>query len=313
MSQWTADDIPDQSRRTAIVTGANSGLGRVTAAALAGRGARVILAVRDTTAGHRVAAEISRETPSVLLQVRQLDLASLTSIARFTEEVADAKEHIDLLVNNPGVMRTPKQRTEDGLERQLGTNYLGHFALTGRLLTLLQRAPSARVVTVSSTEHKPGVIHLDDLQLDRDYAPRKAYQQSKLANTMFAIELDRRLQAAGSPIISVIAHPGVSATNLATSGPTGLSGALVKVAARALAQPADPGALPQLYAATAPDVRGGQFFGPRGPGEMRGPVTEVMPSDRARDVTTAQRLWAISEDLTHVAFEMLPVSEVGGS
>ncbi len=312
MNQWTADDIPDQSSCTAIVTGANSGLGRVTAAELARRGARVILAVRDRTAGHRVAAEISRETPSALLEVGQLDLASLASIAQFTEQVADAKEHIDLLVNNAGVMRTPKQRTEDAFERQLGTNYLGHFALTGRLLPLLQHAPSARVVTVSSTEHKPGFIHLDDLQLDRDYAPRKAYQQSKLANTMFAIELDRRLQAAGSPTISVLAHPGVSATSLATSGPTGLSGALVRVAARILAQPARRGALPQLYAATAPDVQGGQFFGPRGPGEMRGPVTEVMPSDRARDIATAQRLWALSEELTHVTFELLPVSDAAG-
>jgi NAD(P)-dependent dehydrogenase (short-subunit alcohol dehydrogenase family) len=312
MNQWTADAIPDQSGRIAIVTGANSGLGRGTTAELARKGARVILAVRDTTAGDRVAAEISRETPSARLEVRELDLASLASIAWFTHEVADAEEQIDLLVNNAGVMRTPKQRTEDGFERQLGTNYLGHFALTGRLLPLLQRAPTARVVTVSSTEHKPGIIHLDDLQLDRDYAPRKAYQQSKLANTMFAIELDRRLRAAGSTVISVLAHPGVSATNLATTGPTGLSGVFVRVTSRILAQPASRGALPQLYAATAPGVQGGQFFGPRGPGEMRGPVTEVMPSDRARDIATAQRLWALSEELTHVTFGLLPVSDAAG-
>ena len=169
------------------------------------------------------------------------------------------------------------------------------------------------MVTVSSTEHKLGVIHLDDLQLDRDHAPPKAYNQSKLASTMFAIELDRRLQAAGSPTISVLAHPGVSATNLATSGPTGLGGAFVRVAARILAQPDGRGALPQLYAATAPDVRGGQFFGPRGPGEMRGPVTEIVPAYRARDVATAQRLWAISEELTQATSRCVPVSDAGGS
>ncbi len=211
-------------------------------------------------------------------------------------------ERVDLLVNNAGVMMTPRRTTSDGFELQLGTNHLGHFALTGLLLDALGRSGSARVVTVSSNEHKGGRIDFDDLQLERSYTPRDSYQRSKLANAVFATELDRRLRAAGSPMISVFAHPGYSATNLQSTGPTGLLKAGLAVANRVFAQSAERGALPQLYAATAPGVEGGDYYGPDGRGELRGFPRKVKAIPDAYDPAIGARLWETSEELTGVRY-----------
>jgi len=300
MIGWTPDQIPEQAGRLAVVTGANSGLGEITARELAGKGARVVLAVRSTSKGEAAAQRIRDAVPSARVEVRELDLSSLESVRAFAAELTGGAPTLDLLVNNAGIMQTPPSRTVDGYELQLGTNHLGHFALTGLLLEAVGRASAARVVTVSSLEHKPGHIHFDDLQLEHDYAPRKAYQQSKLANAIFGIELDRRLRAAGSPILSVLAHPGYSATNLQFTGPTGIAPLVFRIANAVFAQKAERGALPQLYAATAPGVRGGQFFGPSGFQEMRGDPTEVQAVPAAHDPEIARRLWAVSEDLTGV-------------
>jgi NAD(P)-dependent dehydrogenase (short-subunit alcohol dehydrogenase family) len=307
MSGWTADQIPDQTGRLAVVTGGSSGLGVITARELARKGARVVLAVRSTSKGEQVAKEIRSAVPNAVVEVRELDLASLDSVRAFAERWGQDEAALDLLINNAGIMMTPAQKTSDGLELQFGTNHLGHFALTGLLLEALGRAGAARVVTVSSIEHKPGHIHFDDLQLERGYAPRKAYQQSKMANAVFGIELDRRLRAAGSPVLSVLAHPGYSATNLQSTGPTGVAAFAMKIGNAVVAQKPERGALPQLYAATAPSVAGGQFFGPSGFQEMRGDVTEVQAVPEARDPDIGQRLWAVSEELTGVSFA-LPVA-----
>ena len=215
MSTWTAADIPDQSGRTAIVTGANSGLGLVTATELARHGADVILAVRNTTAGETAAHSIRAENPDATVSVRQLDLASLDSVRAFAARVSDELDRVDLLVNNAGlVILGDRQTTRDGFELHFGTNHLGHFALTGRLLPLLERGQSPRVVSLSSLSHKGAHLDFNDLMFERTWDASAAYGASKLANTIFGIELDRRLRAAGSPIISVLAHPGVSRSNL---------------------------------------------------------------------------------------------------
>jgi NAD(P)-dependent dehydrogenase (short-subunit alcohol dehydrogenase family) len=203
-------------------------------------------------------------------------------------------------------MQTPARRTADGFELQLGTNHLGHFALTGLLLPALVRGAQPRVVTVSSFEHKGGHLDFDDLQLEHGYTPRRAYQQSKLANTVFGLEFDRRLRAADSPVRSVLAHPGYSATNLQSTGPTGLAALVMRIGNTLIAQDAERGALPQLFAATAPDVQGGKFYGPSGFREMRGGPTEVHAVAAAHDPETGRRLWTVSEQLTGVTYP-LPV------
>jgi NAD(P)-dependent dehydrogenase (short-subunit alcohol dehydrogenase family) len=304
MTAWTADQIPAQTGRLAVVTGANSGLGEITARELARAGARVVLAVRTVGKGETAAQAIRGAVPSAEVEVRELDLSSLASVRAFAAALTDAEPVLDLLINNAGIMQTPPRKTVDGFELQLGTNHLGHFALTGLLLEALGRAPAARVVTVSSNEHKGGHIHFDDLQLEHGYAPRKAYQQSKMANAVFGLELDRRLRAAGSPIISVLAHPGYSATNLQSSGPTGIAVLAMKVGNALVAQKAERGVLPQLYAATAPGVRGGQYFGPSGFQELRGDPTEVQAVPEAHDPEIARRLWTVSEQLTGVTYPL---------
>jgi NAD(P)-dependent dehydrogenase (short-subunit alcohol dehydrogenase family) len=297
---WTADEIPDQQGRLAIVTGANSGLGRITALELARHGAQVVVACRSVGKGEAVAEEILAATGAAKPSVQELDLGSLGSVRRFAK--AFSGRRIDLLVNNAGVMMTPRRTTSDGFELQLGTNHLGHFALTGLLLDALQRSDSARVVTLSSNEHKGGRIDFDDLQQDRDYSPRGSYQRSKLANAVFAVELDRRLRAAGSPVISVFAHPGYSATNLQRSGPTGPVKAVLAISNRVLAQRAERGALPTLHAATAPGVQGGDYYGPNGFGEMRGLPKKVRASADAYNPEIGERLWRVSEELTGVHY-----------
>jgi NAD(P)-dependent dehydrogenase (short-subunit alcohol dehydrogenase family) len=301
--KWTAADIPRQAGRTAVVTGANSGLGLAAARALAGAGADVVLACRNVEKGEAAAASIRAGVPGATVVVETLDLSSLASIRDFTERFGAGREDLDLLVNNAGVMAPPRRQTADGFELQFGTNHLGHFALTGLLLGQMQGREDARVVTVSSTAHKFGRIRFDDLQGERRYFRWTAYGQSKLANVLFARELDRRLRAAGSTVKSLAAHPGYSATNLQSAAPPFVDRVVMKVTNRLLAQSAEMGALPELYAATRPNLDGGLFIGPDGFEEQRGHPKVVSPVKAGRDEATAARLWTVSEDLTGVSYE----------
>jgi NAD(P)-dependent dehydrogenase (short-subunit alcohol dehydrogenase family) len=301
---WTAADIPDQAGRRAVVTGANTGLGFQTARGLAAHGAEVILAVRDTAKGERAAERIRAEAPGGAVEVRPLDLADLSSVRAFADGLDG---DLDLLVNNAGVMALPRRETADGFEMQLGTNHLGHFALTGLLLGALLRRPDPRVVTLSSNAHKMGRMNFDNLQGERRYQRWMAYGQSKLANLLFALELQRRASAAGTPLISVAAHPGYAATELQRRGAE-MDGNPVKVKLTALmnrviAQSDAAGALPSLYAATQPGLPGGAYVGPDGPGEFRGAPKLVSPTGAARDEDDARRLWEVSEELTGVRYD----------
>ncbi|MFF8774573.1 oxidoreductase [Kitasatospora sp. NPDC015120] len=303
---WNAGRIPDQRGRVFVVTGANSGLGLATARALAGRGARVVLAVRDERRGReaaaRIAAELADPGADERLEVRLLDLADLDAVRAFAGRLRADHPRLDVLVNNAGVFAPPRTLSPQGHERQFAVNHLGHFALTGLLLDALAAGRDPRVVTVSSLNHRKGRIRFDDLDGARGYAPMAFYDQSKLANALFGRELHRRLAAAGSPVRSLLAHPGYTATGLQTGGPTGLTRLLFGRLLRPLAQrPAD-GALPQLYAATEPAARGGEFIGPDGRGELRGAPTRVRLAPTAQDAAAARRLWALSEELTGVRF-----------
>ncbi|AZS89043.1 oxidoreductase [Streptomyces griseoviridis] len=291
-SKWNVTDIPDQSGRTAVVTGANSGLGIATVEALAGAGAHVVLAVRDPRRGEAAAARIPGS-----VEVRRLDLADLASVREFA---AGWRGDLDLLINNAGVMNIPESATKDGFETQFGTNHLGHFALTNLLLPHL----TERVVTVSSGAHRmPGTprIHFDNLDLTGEYAPMKAYSQSKLANLLFTLELQRRLTAAGSPVRATAAHPGWAATNLQSHDGSAVRRAFMRVGNRLVAQDNRAGALPTLYAAVA-DLPGASYVGPDGLGEMRGGPALVGRSAAASDPVAARHLWTVSEELTGVTF-----------
>jgi NAD(P)-dependent dehydrogenase (short-subunit alcohol dehydrogenase family) len=308
-SGWSAADVPDQRDRVAIVTGGNSGIGFEAAAVLAGRGAHVILACRDAGKAKGAVDAIRARHPSASVQTESLDLASLASVRAFADRVLAGQPRIDLLVNNAGVMAIPRRITADGFEMQLGTNHLGHFALTGLLLERLLATPAARVVTVSSSAHRPGSIHFDDLQLERRYRKWVAYAQSKLANLLFTYELDRRLRRVGASVASVAAHPGYAATNLQFTGARMENRPMLErffvLGNRLLAQSAAMGALPTLYAATGGDVESGDYAGPGGAFEAWGNPTKVGSSPRARDVATARKLWEISEQLTGVRFSAL--------
>ena len=294
MTPWTTGSIPDQTGRTFVVTGGNSGLGRQTAAGLAGAGAHVVLAVRDRVRGDEAAQEIRGRGVRGPVEVRLLDLADLASVRRFAEAW---EGDLDVLVNNAGLMAVPARRTVDGFELQLGTNHLGHFALTNLLLP----AVTDRVVTVSSGLHRRGRIDLDDLNWERRrYRPYGAYGQSKLANLLFTLELERRLTADGSPVRAVAAHPGYAATNL-QSGHGPLVDRLAAVGNRLFAQSDAMGALPTLYAAVT-DVPGGSYVGPDGRHEMHGHPTLVGRSAAAGDAELAARLWTASEELTGVRY-----------
>ena len=310
MARWTSGEIGDLTGRVVVVTGANSGLGLVSARELARSGAPR-RARRTRSSEGRVGARtlIASAVADADLDVRSLDLASLASVREFATGVAADHGRVDILLNNAGVMMPPRGETADGFERQFGTNHLGHFALTGLLLDALAASGAGRVVTVSSLEHKLGQARLRRPAVGAlATRPAAAYQRSKLANAVFGLELDRRLRAAGLPVISVIAHPGYSDTNLQSTGPTGLMKAVLVVGNRVFAQDAERGALPQLYAATADGVEGGQFFGPDGFREVRGSPTEVEPVGRARDPETGRRLWEVSEELTGVAYLSEPVA-----
>ncbi|MCZ7374062.1 SDR family NAD(P)-dependent oxidoreductase [Micromonospora sp. WMMC250] len=294
--KWTEQQIPRQDGRVAVITGANTGLGFETARRLAERGASVVLAVRDTAKGKLAAARIGGD-----VSVQELDLTSLESVRAAATGLHAAHSRIDLLINNAGVMYTPKQTTRDGFEMQFGTNHLGHFALTGLLLGLLLPVPGSRVVTVSSTGHRiRAAIHFDDLQWERSYGRVSAYGQSKLANLMFTYELQRRLAAHGTTV-AVAAHPGISNTELVRNAPAAVRRPVTWLAP-VLTQSATAGALPTLRAATDPSVLGGQYYGPDGLGEVRGYPKLVTSSPESYDLTVQQRLWAVSEDLTGVRF-----------
>ncbi|MFJ7046777.1 SDR family NAD(P)-dependent oxidoreductase [Streptomyces sp. NPDC101112] len=293
---WTEQHIPDQHGRVAIVTGANTGLGFETARMLAERGAAVVLAVRDVEKGKQAAARITGD-----VTVQALDLTSLDSIRSAAADLRAAHPRIDLLINNAGVMYTPRQLTADGFELQFGTNHLGHFALTGLLLDRLLPVPGSRVVTVSSVGHRiRAAIHFDDLQWERSYSRVGAYGQSKLANLLFTYELQRRLAPHGTTV-AVAAHPGVSNTELVRNTPAALRMPITWLAPL-LTQKPEMGALPTLRAATDPAVVGGQYYGPGNRGEIRGYPKLVASSRDSHDRTTQQRLWTVSEDLTGVTF-----------
>lgn len=297
---WTADDIGDQTGRVAVITGANSGLGLETARELAGRGALVVLAVRTLSKGEQAADDISASYPEADIDLQELDLASLESVAQAASELGERHQRIDLLINNAGVMYTPRQKTADGFEMQFGTNHLGHFALTGQLLGRLLETEGSRVVTVSSVGHRIlSRIDFGDLQAERKYRRVPAYGRSKLANLMFTYELQRRLAAAAAPTVALAAHPGGSSTDLGRHIPGS------RVADRLLApmtQSPAMGALPTLRAATDPAAEGGQYYGPDGFKETRGYPVVVESSDRSHEVDTQKQLWAASEELTGVNF-----------
>ena len=298
MKQWTSDDVPGQHGRLAVVTGANTGLGFQTAHVLAARGASVVLAVRDIEKGKHAAARIAATAPGANLTVQPLDLTSLDSIHAAADELRAKHPRIDLLINNAGVMFTPKQTTRDGYELQFGTNHLGHCALTGLLLEQLLPLPGSRVVTVSSLAHRLGArINFDDLQGERSYRRVAAYSQSKLANLLFTYELQRRLSGAGTTI-AVAAHPGLANTELARNTPA----ITAFFYARVMSQPAAMGALPILRAATDPDVLGGQYYGPGGFLEARGYPKLAESSTQSHNTAIQRRLWTVSEELTGVTF-----------
>lgn len=299
--KWAAADIPDQSGRTVVITGANTGLGYHTAAALARHGAHVVLAVRNVEKGNAALARLVAANPQADVTLHELDLASLESVRRAADSLRGSYPRIDLLINNAGVMWTPKGVTADGFELQFGTNHLGHFAFTGLLLDHLTSVHNSRVVTVSSLGHRMrAAIHFDDLQWERSYSRVGAYGQSKLANLLFTYELQRRLQAAAAPTVAVAAHPGGSSTELARNVPWYLQPLLVL--GPVLFQSAEAGALPTLRAATDPTVEGGQYYGPDGFAEQRGHPKVVQSSAQSHDQELQQRLWTVSEELTGVRF-----------
>lgn len=298
--KWSTTDIPDQTGRVAIVTGANTGLGLETAKALAAHGAHVILAVRNAEKGKAAADAITAAHSNADVTLQSLDLSSLESVRRASDELKARYDKIDLLINNAGVMWTEKSSTADGFELQFGTNHLGHYAFTGLLLERLLPVEGSRVVTVSSIGHRiRAAIHFDDLQWERDYDRVAAYGQSKLANLLFTYELQRRL--AGTNTVALAAHPGGSNTELARNSPLWVR-AVFDVVAPLLVQGADMGALPTLRAATDPAALGGQYYGPDGFMEQRGNPRVVASSEQSYNLDLQRRLWSVSEELTDVVF-----------
>lgn len=309
VDQWTAQSIPDVMGKTAVITGANSGIGYETARALVRKGAHVIIASRDASKAHAAIAKLQSESPQGKLSFLQLDLASLVSVRQFASAFMQQFTKLDLLINNAGVMAIPYRETADGFEMQFGTNHLGHFALTGLLLPTLLNTPKARVVTISSVLHKRGHINFDDLNPKSNYNENTAYSQSKLANLLFTYELQRLFKAHNTSMLAAAAHPGYSATNLQAAGPR-MSGSVMRerimgIMNAVLAQSAEMGALPTLFAATSPTIQGGEYIGPSGFQEMRGYPVIVRSNAESYDTSVARRLWTVSEQLTGVEYASL--------
>lgn len=306
--QWTTSDIPSLHGKIALVTGANSGLGYYASRALAHKGAHVIMASRSKERAQSALNQISNEIPKASIEFMVLDLSSMSSIHAFAGEVQQKFTQLDILINNAGVMGIPRRTTADGFEMQFGTNHLGHFALTGLMLNTLQSAPAGRVVNVSSMLHRSGKMNFDDLMGEKLYDPWGAYAQSKLANLLFSYELQRRLSAKKSAVISIAAHPGYASTNLqlvsAEMKGSKMERGLMQLANTLFAQPAEQGALPELFAATAPYAQAGSFIGPDGWGGSRGFPVAVQSSERSYDLDSAQKLWQVSEELTGVSFSL---------
>ena len=303
--KWTAADIPPQAGRLAIVTGGTSGIGYEAALALAKAGARVVIASRDETRGKAAIASIRRQHAAVDAEFRLLDTARLSSVRAFAEDWQHGQRRIDLLILNAGIASVPnREETEDGFERQLATNYLGHFALAGLLLPHIEPGAGSRIVEVASIAHRRARLHFNDLQLKRSYDSGEAYNQSKLAILMFGIELDRRLRAAGSPIQSIPAHPGMAVTDIFRRGDRAgpVQQILGKVIFRVVGQSAAQGALPILFAATSPNAEGGAYYGPGGFREIRGYPTRAKIEPHAQDTEAAKRLWVVSEEATGVRY-----------
>ena len=310
MARWTESNIPDLSGKIALVTGANSGIGFATACGLARAGARVIMGCRNAGKAKAAMAAICAIVPKAKLEFLPGDLSDQASVHKAAELLKSRHSQLHIQVNNAGIMTLPYGKTRDGFEMLFGTNYLGHFALTGQLLDLTSRTSGSRIVTVTSLSERVGRLPLDDLNWEQSrYSKRGAYARSKLANLVFALELDRRLRKAGIDALSVAAHPGYSATNIVYGGSQGgqsvmrgLWDVMAKIGNAMLAQPANRGALPSLYAATAPGVNSGDYIGPDGFIEFRGWPTRVQPSRQAQDEQLAAGLWARSEELTGVRF-----------
>ncbi len=304
MNKWTTRDIPSQAGKLAIVTGANSGIGYHTALELVRAGAHVILACRNPAKADEAKNRILSAVPQAAVEISQVDMADLDSIRAFAEAFVASGRKLDMLINNAGVMGFPQRTpTAQGFEGQFGTNHLGHFALTGELMPALLKTPHSRVITVASIAHKGGRMRFEDPNWERAYDPRKAYQQSKLANLLFGLELDRRLKRANADVASIMAHPGVATTSIISNGMG--SGVQAKIASMVLplfAQSDARGAWPTLYAATSPDAKGGHYYGPDGIAEIKGLPTEVRPKPHALDPVAAARLWHISEQMTGVEY-----------
>lgn len=308
MSNWTAENIPNLKGKTAVVTGANSGLGFQAAKKLAEKNAKVVMACRKREKGEEARKELEDKVDNPDLEVMQLDLASLESIRHFSEELKTEYEEIDLLFNNAGIMAIPRKETEEGFEMQFGVNHLGHFALTAQILDLLKKSEGeARVITQSSVAHENGDIGFEDINHEESYDRMQAYSDSKLANLLFAKELDRKLKAAGLNIKSAACHPGVSTTNLFNTEESQhnfITAKIMGLALKAFGQSPEKGCLPMLYAATSEEVEGGEYIGPDGFKSFRGNPEKQAPSEKARNQDLAEELWERSEELTGIEFKV---------
>lgn len=306
MTNWTAEDMPDLTGKTVIVTGANSGLGFEGVKKFAEKNAEVVMACRSIERGKNAKQEIEEEVDNADLAVRKLDLASLKSVKNFAEEFKANHKELDILCNNAGIMAIPREETEDGFEKQFGVNHLGHFALTAHLMPALKNAEEARIVNQSSAIHERGRINFDDLMHEKEYSPMQVYGDSKLANILFTYELDRKLS--DTDIEALACHPGYAATNLQSRGPekegSALKKYMMKAANKVLAQSAEQGTLPMLYAATSSKAKSGDYIGPGGFQNMRGYPEKQESSEESYDEETAEKLWEVSEELTEVKFEI---------